>query len=495
MTALLLGIDVGTTSTKAILLNPGHGIIAQAQRPVRLLSPGVGQAEADPAVWWSNLTHIVPELLATAGVGPDAIAAVASSGMVPAVLLLDENGRPQRRAILQNDARAVAEIDQVAAALGDLDVATLTGSALTQQSVAPTCLWLRHHEPEVLQRAVTLCGSYDWLAQALGARRHVEQNWAMESGLFTLGGQLVEPMFTAGEFDRDLVPKLAAPGDVIGEVSPQAAAATGLATGTPIVVGGADHVLSAFAAGLHEPGDWLVKLGGGGDILTVTATAVTDNRLYLDAHPDPDLWLPNGCMATSGSLVRWLAELIGADDLLALGEQAAQRPPGEVLCLPYFLGEKSPLHDVNLRGAFVGLDLSHGKATMFRSVLEGVAFGFRHHVDVFTALGVQLSRQPRVTDGGAGSPVWKQIHADVLGREIIPVLNHPGAALGAALAAGIGIGAIGGWSSVNDYVVLGEPVEPIPDHVARYDDLYRTWRQLSELLTPISHELAAGSRT
>lgn len=494
MAALLLGIDVGTTSTKAVLLDPGRGILAEAHRPVRLLSSRVGHAEADPATWWANVTQIVPQLLATAGVGAEAIAAVASSGMVPAVLMLDENGRPLTPAILQNDARAVTEIDQIATALGDLDVATLTGSALTQQSVAPTCLWLRRHQPEVLQRAVTIGGSYDWLAQALGARRHVEQNWAMESGLFTLGGEVVEAMFTAGEFDRDLVPELAVPGEIVGEVSPHAAAATGLNWGTPIVVGGADHVLSAFAACLYEPGDWLVKLGGGGDILAVTASALTDKRLYLDAHPQPGLWLPNGCMATSGSLVRWLAELVDEHDLPALGELAERRPPGEVLCLPYFLGEKSPLHDVNLRGAFVGLDLSHDKATLFRSVLEGVAFGFRHHVDVFTSLGVQLSARPRVTNGGAGSPVWKQILADVLGREVIPVLNHPGASLGAALAAGVGIGAIADWSSVNDYVELGNPVEPFPGDVHRYDDLYQTWHQLSELLTPISHKLAAGSR-
>ena len=495
MADLLLGIDLGTTSTKAVLVDPERGVLAEQSRPVALHSDRVGHAEADPAVWWRNVGELVPALLAEAGAPAGEIAAVAASGMVPAVLPLDSVGRPLRRAILQNDARAGAEIADIAAKLGDLDVTARTGSALTQQSVAPTLAWLSRHEPDAYAATATVAGSYDWLARALGARPHVERNWAMESGLYELDGRPFTPMFIAGGVDERLVPEVVDPGERVGEVSGEAAAHTGLTPGTPILVGGADHVLSAFAAGLRRPGDWLVKLGGGGDILAVTDTAFTDRRLYLDAHPAPGLWLPNGCMSTSGSLVRWLAALTGEQDLAALGERAATRRPGEVLCLPYFLGEKSPLHDPYLRGAFVGLDLAHDSADLFRAVLEAVAFGFRHHVDVFTERGVVLGGAPRVTNGGAGSPVWKQIHADVLGRPVVPVLRHPGASLGAALAAGVGVGLLADWHSVADYLRLGEPVLPDPDRAARYDDTYRTWRQLGEVLTPFSHTLASRSRT
>ncbi|HEX4246299.1 MAG TPA: FGGY family carbohydrate kinase [Pseudonocardia sp.] len=495
MAELLLGIDLGTTSTKAVLVHPVRGVVAEQSRPVALHSDHVGHAEADPAVWWRNVGALVPALLAEARVPAGEVAGVATSGMVPAVLPLDSLGRPLRRAILQNDARAGAEIADIAAKLGDLDVAARTGSALTQQSVAPTLAWLSRHEPDTHAATATVAGSYDWLARALGARPHVERNWAMESGLYELDGRPFVPMFEAGGVEERLLPEVVDPGGRVGEVSAEAAAHTGLVAGTPILVGGADHVLSAFAAGLREPGDWLVKLGGGGDILAVTETAFVDRRLYLDAHPAPGLWLPNGCMSTSGSLVRWLATLTGEEDLVSLGERAATRRPGEVLCLPYFLGEKSPLHDPDLRGAFVGLDLAHDSADLFRAVLEAVAFGFRHHVDVFTERGVPLGGAPRVTNGGAGSPIWKQIHADVLGRPVVPVLRHPGASLGAALAAGVGVGLLAGWHARADYLRLGEPVLPDPDRVARYDDAYRTWRQLGEALAPISHTLADRSRT
>ena len=253
-------------------------------------------------------------------------------------------------------------------------------------------------------------------------------------------------------------------------------------------------MLSAFAAGLRGSGDWLIKLGGGGDILVVTDERFTDPRLYLDAHPDPKLWLPNGCMATSGSLVRWFAGLTGTTDLTALGELAAARRPGELLCLPYFLGEKSPLHDPDLRGAFVGLDLSHDPATMFRAVLEAVAFGFRHHMDVFAERGVALTGAPRVTNGGAGSPIWKQIHADVLGCPVVPVRDAPGASLGAAFVAAVGVGALAGWDSVAAYLEFDDPIEPDPARTVVYAETYETWRDLAVALTPFSHTLAARSR-
>jgi xylulokinase len=281
------------------------------------------------------------------------------------------------------------------------------------------------------------------------------------------------------------------PGTVVGEVSTEAAAETGLRPGTPVVVGGADHVSSAYGAGLLAEGDWLVKLGGAGDILLVTRTPLVDQRLYLDAHPT-GLWLPNGCMASSGSLVRWLQAITGAS-LTDLDREAAATPPGSggIVCLPYFLGEKSPLHDPELRGALVGLHLGHSRGELFRSVLEAVAYGFRHHMDVFVELGLPLGRA-RVTNGGARSTLWKQILADVLGVELSPVIAHPGASFAAAMAAGVGIGAVADWDSIEPLIQLAPPIEPDRDQRARYDELYAIYRELEPTLRPISHRLAGG---
>ena len=528
MAALVLGIDVGTTSTKVVLADPAAGVVAQASEPAALSSSHPGWAEADPAQWWANLVSLVPAVLAAASAASGKpvtaadIAAVATTGMVPAVIPADAAGRPLRRAILQNDARATAEIRELAAALPGLDFVARTGSALTQQSVGPTLLWLARHEPGAWApmsagTGATVQGSYDWLATRLGAAPHVERNWALESGLFELqpDGALTplhpvrDALARLAGIKSQVIPPVADPGTVIGEVSPGAAAETGLRPGTPIVAGGADHVLSAYAAGLASPGDWLVKLGGAGDILVVSGYPLVDERLYLDAHPVTGLWLPNGCMATSGSLIRWFQSVSASASsspapVAELEAEALAASPAELICLPYFLGEKSPLHDPDLRGAFLGLHLGHTRGDMYRAILEGIAYGFRHHAEVFAEREVALRPAARVSNGGSKSVVWKQILADALGVALEPVLDHPGAALGAALAAAVGTGAVGGsttpapqaWAaaaSVPGMVTIGAPIEPDPAHAARYAEAYQIYRDAGVALTPISHRLATRS--
>jgi xylulokinase len=489
--SVTVGIDVGTTGTKTVLFDVSRGIIAQASRETTLHSPAPGFAEADTAQWLTNVIDTIREVRSRTDISVD-IDAIAVSGMVPAVVAVDDRGNALRNAILQNDARAHDEISQLATALADVDLVSLTGSALTQQSVAPTVVWLARHEPATYAKAAHLIGSYDWVLTALGADIHIERNWALESGLFTIDGAVADVVLRAADLDAGLLPEVRHPGTQVGVLSPEAAEWTGLKAGTPLVVGGADHVLSAYAAGVNDPGDALVKLGGAGDILVASDSEVTDERLYLDAHPVPGRWLPNGCMATSGSLIRWFQALVGGDELGKLDADAAQRAPAEVLCLPYFLGEKTPLNDPDLRGVFAGMHLGHTRADLYRSVLEAIAFGFRHHVDVFADISIPLTKT-MVTNGGSKSTLWKQIHADVLGIELHPVEGHPGASLGAALIAAIGIGALD-WADAGRFVTLGPPVVPDAERSRIYDHAYALWRELGEVTTPISHEIARSAR-
>jgi xylulokinase len=491
--SVTVGIDVGTTGTKTVLFDVSRGIVAQASRETTLLSPAPGFAEADTAQWLTNVVDSIREARSQADVSADDIDAIAVSGMVPAVVPIDGRGNALRKAILQNDARAHHEIGGLAAALADVDLVSLTGSALTQQSVAPTVVWLSRHEPDVYAKTEHLVGSYDWVLSALGADIHVERNWALESGLFTIDGGLAETVLRAADLDPGLLPPVRQSGTQVGVLSDEAAEWTGLRAGTALIVGGADHVLSAYAAGVSHPGDALVKLGGAGDILVASDTKVTDERLYLDAHPVPGRWLPNGCMATSGSLIRWFQALVGGDELTVLDEEAAQRKPAEVLCLPYFLGEKTPINDPDLRGVFAGMHLGHTRADLYRSVLEAIAFGFRHHVDVFADISIPLTNT-MVTNGGSKSTLWKQIHADVLGIELHPVTGHPGASLAAAIIAAIGVGTLDDWADANRFVTLGQPVVPDPTRTQIYDDAYARWRELGEVTTPLVHAIARSAR-
>ena len=375
---LLLGIDLGSSAVKATLVRTGErgGIAATRSAQNSLASPRPGWAEADPAEWWSNVCTIIPALLADAGAGAGDVLAVATTGMVPAVVCVDAAGSPLRPAILQNDARAAAEIDDLRAELSALDLVALTGSALTQQSVAPTLRWLERHEPETFAATAAVVGGYDWLLARLGAERHVEDNWALESGLYLLDGRPCAEVLAAAHWPAGRLVPVHRPGEVAGQMSAEAASATGLRVGTPLVVGGADHVLAAYAAGLQRPGQLLVKLGGAGDILAVAAGPVVDPRLYLDRHPAPGWFMPNGCMATSGTLLRWFQRELAAGagfDVLDAEAERAGAGAGGLVCLPYLLGEKCPIHDADARGVFLGLHLGHTRGHLFRACLEATA--------------------------------------------------------------------------------------------------------------------------
>ena len=493
---LLLGIDVGTSATKLVLLDPDGGIVAEASEPAGYASPRVGWAEADADGWWRNVQTGVPRVLAAAGRSANDVAAVGVSGMVPALVLANAEGRVLRPSIQQNDARAVDEIRQIQAQTDAADIVARTGSAVTQQSIGPKLLWVRRHEPDVLARAAYVCGSYDLVVARLTGTWSVERNWALESGLYDLRTETWAPdLLALSKADPAWLPPIRRPSEVVGTVTSGASRLTGLRPGTPVVAGSADHVASAHSAGVIEPGDLLIKLGSAGDVLYCTDRPVVDPRLFLDYHLRDSHYLPNGCMAASGSLIVWFRDTFAPGSTFAqLDAEAAPTPPGADGCilLPYFLGEKTPISDPLARGTLVGLTLSHTRGHAFRAVLEGISYGFRHHLDVLAELG-PLPTRARCTNGGARSALWKQITADVLGLPLEIIVDHPGSSLGAAFLAGMGIGAFGRWSDVARFVTVGDMVEPDPAAHARYDALYPLYRETYERLKDLYPRLHAAT--
>ena len=483
---MLLGLDLGTTAVKAIVLDPERGILASDSLLNQPSSPHPGWSEQDAGAWLANALALVPRVCTAAGIAPGEVTGLGVAGCVPCVLLLDADDEPLRPALLYNDARAHAEIAELAHELDAGEVLRRTGASVTQQSVGPKLRWLQRHEPEAWARTARVAGSYDWLAGYLADAPFSERNWALESGLYDLeDDDYARDLCAAAGIERTLLGPIRDPRQVIGGISADVAAVTGLREGIPVVAGLADHVSSAFAAGLAEHGDLLVKLGGSVDVLACSDRPLLDARLYLDAHPSPGLWLPNGCMASGGSGVRWFQrELADGAGLDVLDAEAAATPAGAggVVVLPYLLGEKTPVNDPLASGAIVGLSAAHARGHVFRALLESFAYGIRHHLEVLAEHGVEPARA-RVTNGGASSSLWKQIVADVTGLVLEPVLDHPGSALGAAYAAGMGTGAFTEWGEIARFVVLGEPIAPRPETAAIYDERYRAYRALYGAIT------------
>lgn len=498
----LLGIDIGTTSTIGILVETDGRVLATARRDCELVSDHPAWAEEDPAQWWDNTCAVIHELLA--GRRAADVAAVGVTGMVPALVCLDADGRVLRRSIQQNDARTGREIAELAAEMPEARFFAATGNGINQQLVAPKLRWLARHEPLVIERLATVMGSYDYIGFRLTGARNVERNWALEAGFVDLAKRALDPDLVAlGGVDARVVPPVHASHEVIGAVTAEAARATGLAAGTPVVAGCADHVASAFVAGVVGEGDLLIKFGGAGDVLLATGTPRPDPRLFLDHHIVPGLWLTNGCMAASGSVLKWLARAfagVEAAAARAVGESVYARldrmaegvapGAGGVVLLPYFLGEKTPIHDPDARGTIVGLGLNHGLAHVWRAALEAVVYGFRHHVEVFEDASLAVARVV-ASDGGSASAVWMQIAADVLQRPVQLVVGHPGSSLGAAFVAGMGVGALDDWRDIARFVKPGRVIAPRAETRAAYDEGYALYRATYQALKPLYPRFAA----
>jgi len=501
--ACLLGLDIGTTSTIGIVIDADGKILAKASRPSELLSKRPNWAEEDPALWWRNCCEIVGALLGEAGVAARDIAAVGVTGMVPTVILLDGDGRPLRHSIQQNDARAIREIDEMKRAIAPETFFEKTGGSINQQVVAPKLRWIERHEPDVLARATRLFGSYDYVTYRLTGSASAEHNWALESGLLDIGtGDFDPELVRLGGIAPDLLPPVRRSHEVVGEVGGAAAAETGLRPGTPVVAGCADHIASAFVAGAVNDGDLVAKFGGAGDIMLSCSKPLTDPRLFIDYHIVPGLFFSNGCMAASGSVLNWIARhLAGAEAEAAaaqglsthayLDRLAAETPPGAdgLVLLPYFLGEKTPLHDPNARGTLIGLGLHHGLPHIWRAALEAVVFGFRHHVEVFESIDLEVARV-LACDGGAASNLWLQILADVLDRPVERLLNHPGSSLGAAFVAGMGTGQLDDWAAIAEFVPSDRVFEPDAERKMLYDEAFGIYRETYERLKPLYPRLA-----
>jgi xylulokinase len=493
----VLGLDIGTTTTIGILLGLPGEVVGPLSRPVTLTSRHPGWAEEDPAQWWLNVCAITRELLATAHIEPQAIAAVGVAGMLPAVVLLDQAGSLIRPSIQQSDGRCGEQVRQLRAEVDESRFAARTGNGINQQIVAAKLRWIEAHEPANFSRIATVFGSYDFINWKLTGERAVEQNWALEAGLTDLAThEIADDLVALGKIPRHAIPRRVRSHEILGQVSAQAAGDTGLVQGTPVIGGAADFIASALGAGIANAGDVLLKFGGSVDILTATDLVKPDSRMFLDYHLVPGLFVPNGCMSTGGSGLNWFADVFaGAEKLAAQGlglsvhehldRLADTCPAGAdgLTILPYFLGEKTPIHDADARGVFDGLTFSHTIGHVWRALLEAYAYAIAHHVDVLGSMGHRTERF-FASDGGSRSRVWMQIVADILQRPVQRLTGHHGSCLGAAWTAAMGTGLAQNWTGVSGFVSMSEQLLPDPAKAELYRSGYLKYRDLYQRLSP-----------
>ena len=414
----ILAHDLGTTGNKASLFDDQGRLVASHTEHYPVTYAQAGWAEQDPSDWWRAVTISTRALLAETQVHPSDIAAVTFSGQMMGIVPIDAAGQPLRSAIIWADQRAVEEAETIGTRCGSERIYRHTGHRVSPAYLAAKILWVKQHQPDLYRQTEKFLCAKDFVAFKLTNRCATDYSDASGSNLFdlTLRAWSTDLIDAIG-LDVAALPEIHASTEILGEVTRAASQATGLKSGTPVVIGGGDGACATAGAGVIAPGDAYCNLGSSAWISFASAEPLFDprQRTFTFHHLHPQLFTPMGTMQAAGGAHDWLAHLIGEVG----DEELAHVTPGcdGALFLPYLIGERSPWWNPRARGAFVGLTMNHSRAALSRAVLEGVAFNLRLILDALESQGAALPTI-RLIGGGARSPVWQQILADVFARPI-----------------------------------------------------------------------------
>jgi len=491
--SLVVGVDVSTTATKAVLQDAEGTVRAVGMSAYSYETPHPLWSEQDPALWWEATRIAVREALEAADTDAEAVEAVGLTGQMHGLVALDDRDEVLRPAILWNDQRTGAECDAIRGIVGRRRLIEITGNDALPGFTAPKLLWLRRHEPDVWASIAHVLLPKDFVRLRLTGEHALDRADGSGTILFDLAARdwspeildalAIEPRWLPPTFEGPMV---------TGTITEGAASATGLRAGIPVVAGGGDQAAAAVGVGSVVPGVSSLSLGTSGVLFTTTEGPAieSEGRLHAFCHAVPDRWHLMGVMLSAAGSLRWyrdaLAPGVAFEELV---EEAAEVPPGSdgLLFLPYLTGERTPYPDPLARGAFVGLTVHHGRAHLTRAVLEGVAFGMRDSLELMRAAGIKPPDQIRATGGGSRSPLWRRILADVLGASIVTTPSAEGAAQGAATLAAVGAG----WfDTVQDacraLVRIGETTPPSETGGA-YTNAYARYRELYPALAATFH--------
>ena len=487
----VLGLDVSTTATKAVLVDETRSVAGIGSAEYTFNAPRPRWSEQDPRLWWDGAVAAIRAALTDAAVPGAEVVAVGLTGQMHGLVLLDAAGQVLRPAILWNDQRTDAECDLIRRLVGAERLIRLAGNDALTGLTAPKLMWVRNHEPEVWGRAAHMLLPKDYVRLQLTGEYAMDKADGSGTLLFDLADRTwSSEIVGALEIDLGWLPPTWEGPETTGAIGPAAADATGLRAGTPVVAGGGDQSANAVGVGAVRPGVMALSLGTSGVVFGATDRPVVEprGRVHAFCHAVPGRWHQMSVMLSAAGSLRWFRDAvapgIGFEELVA---DAARAPAGSDGCyfLPYLSGERSPHPDPLARGAFIGLTVRHDRRHMARAVLEGVAFGLRDGLDLMLAAGMPVPTQIRASGGGTASALWRQILADVLGAEIATVSTTEGAAYGAGLLAAVGAGWYPTVDVATDALVSATvAATPGPDASA-YAEAHRVYRDLYPALAPL----------
>jgi len=502
----LMGIDVGTTGAKVLLVDVEGNIVSRASEEYPLHTPRPGWAEQDPADWWRATAQAIRQAVSAAGVNPADIKGLGLSGQMHGSVFLDSAHRVIRPAVLWCDQRTAAQCQWITERVGEKVVVQETCNPVLTGFTAPKIAWLQQEEPENWKKTKKVLLPKDYIRFLLTDEFATEVSDASGMSLLNVPKRKWSaPMLAGLDLTEEMLPRVYESWEPSARISKEAAEQTGLKAGTPVVGGGGDQAAGAVGNGIVEPGVISVTTGTSGVVFAYMDKPICDAQLrtHTFCHAVPMKWHVMGVMLSAGGSLRWyrdalaaeeksLAASHGVDPYEVITEEAKKVPVGAegLIFLPYLTGERTPYPDPNARGAFVGLHLRHGKPHLARAIMEGVAFGLRDSLEILREMGLPI-HQVRASGGGARSLLWRQIQADVFGCELVTINIDEGPAFGVALLAGVGAGL---YPSVQEAchaaIRVVSTTEPNPENSATYARLYAVYRSLYPALKPKFDKLA-----
>jgi xylulokinase len=483
--AYFLGIDVSTTATKVLLIDSAGKVIADQASQYSFETPHPLWSEQRPELWWDGAQKSIRGVLQSSGVNATEIAGIGLTGQMHGLVLLDQAGNVLRPAILWNDQRTQAQCDEIHERIGRERFIQITGNVALTGFTAPKILWVRENEPEIYAKVAHVLLPKDYVRFKLTDEFALDMADGAGTVLMDLRRRdWSEEVLSALEIPCAWMPRLFEGTEITGRVTDEAAQATGLIPGIPVVAGGGDQAAQAVGVGAVEPGIVGLTVGTSGVVFATTPSALIEpeGRLHAFCHAVPGRWHLMGVMLSAAGSLQWfrdsLAPRMSFDDLINEAESIPAGCEG-LIFLPYLSGERTPYPDPLARGAFIGLTVRHTRAHMTRAILEGVAFGLKDCFRLIQKAGVGEITQVRASGGGTKSELWRQILASVLDSELVTVNTSEGAAYGAALLAGVGTG---NWMSVDAAcqatIKITSTQKPIAKQVKEYERVYELYREL-----------------
>ncbi len=492
-----LGIDIGTFESKGVLVDGSGAIINRAAKSHKMIVPQPGWAEHRAQEdWWDDFTFLSHTLLSDSKVQPQQIKAVACSAIGPCMLPVTESGTPLMNAVLYGvDTRAVKEMSELTENIGENVLLERCGNALTSQSVGPKILWLKNNHPEIYGKTAKILSSTSYLVYKLTGETVIDHYTAANFAplydvekldwIDDLAGQII---------DLDKLPRLAWSTEIAGVITETAASETGLAVGTPVTTGTIDAAAEALSVGVTGVGDMMLMYGSTIFIINLTDTRIRDSRFWYAP------WLFKGQhasmagLATSGTLTHWFVDQLAKDldpkqAFAQLAEEAENSPKGAkgLLALPYFSGERSPIHDPFAKGCLFGLNLTHQRADIYRAILEGIAYGTNHVIQTYQQVG-QSPRRLLAVGGGTRNNIWAQATSDITGIDQVICEQTMGAAYGNAFLAALALEEVK-IEDIMDWNPVKESIRAEQSSI--YEKQYSLFRRLYEQTQNIAVELSS----